>query len=432
MKRFVAGIPLALGALLLATAAPEVPRAQEAAATFVKQVPWYGNGVWMKIDTHIHTQFSDGVRTVEDIAARAQPNGLDAIAITDHSDANLRAATYNYFEAINNARQKYPKLIIITGVEWNVPPHKGQGHVVVLVDKPAERQLAEFKTRFDDLQRTGENPELGVKGIEWLAENATVDGLAPLALYEHPSRSASLDIDTAADFRRWRAVNEIVIGYSGAPGHQGTKPIGSYKGRQQTIDRWDPIVQPGQAWDRLLAEGFNVWAAGAPSDFHEERLTGLADYRPGIFSETWVYAPERSIRGVLQALRAGSYFGDHGRIVRNVDFRVVAPGLPRAASAGEVIAVPKGATVDVEMSFDVSDDPWRSGPNSVEVVELIAVTPNKAWIEASEPPRGNGPQLRRTMQISEETVFRGRGYHLLETGTKLAFYTNPVRVKVQR
>ncbi len=432
MKPAVTLSGIALGVLLAFGAGRQIPAAQSPpAATFVRQVPWYGNGVWLKVDTHIHTKFSDGARTVDDIAMRAIPSGLDAIAITDHLDANLRAATYDYFDAIATARKKHPDLIIMTGAEWNVPPHKGQGHIVVLVDTPAERQLADFKREFDDLQRSGENPELGDAGFQWLAENATVDGLPPVAIYEHPSRAA-FDIDTVADFHRWRAVNDILIGYSGAPGHQGTKPIGSYTSRKKTIERWDPVVATlGDEWDKLLAEGLDVWGAGAPSDFHEASLTGLADYWPGTFSETWVYAPEKTVRGILRALRAGSFFGDHGRIVRNVELRVNAEGLPRPAGVGETIEVAKGSKVDVDLTYDVPAESWRPGPNHIDVVELITIDKTGAKILASEPPRGKGTALSRTIDINDDIVFRARGFRILETGTRLAFYTNPVRVKIR-
>src|SRR4051794_17970772 len=83
--------------------------------------------------------------------------------------------------------------------------------------------------------------------------------------------------------------------------------------KAQSVDRWDPAVaRLGDAWDTLLAGGLDVWAAHAPSDFHNADPNDLNDYWPGQFSETWLYAPERTHAGALRALRAGTFFAAHG------------------------------------------------------------------------------------------------------------------------
>jgi hypothetical protein len=234
--------------------------------------------------------------------------------------------------------------------------------------------------------------------------------------------------------KAWRAVNDIVIGFAGAPGHQGSKPIGSYANRELPIDRWDPVAaRVGDAWDTLLREGLDVWAAYAPSDFHTESLDGLGDYWPGQFAETWVYAPERSSAGVLRALRAGSFFADHGRIVREAELHVSTPGLPRPAGAGEVISVSPNAEVSVDLSFNVPPQAWRPGPNHLDHVEIIGIDHDGAKIIAQGHPEGSGPAIAKTVRVpADGIVFRARGFSNLETGTRLAFYTNPVRVVVNR
>ena len=165
------------------------------------------------------------------------------------------------------------------------------------------------------------------------------------------------------------------------------------------MDRWDPVAaRVGDAWDTSAC--VRASTSGRPTHHPtstRENLSDLADYWPGEFSETWVYAPERSAAGVLRALRAGSFFADHGRIVREVELRVNTDGLPRAAGAGESISVAPDATLVAQVTFQVPPTAWRSGPNHIDLVELIGIDQSGAKVLAQGAPEtsGRGADLHR-------------------------------------
>ncbi|HEV3342439.1 MAG TPA: VanZ family protein [Pirellulales bacterium] len=289
--------------------------------------------------------------------------------------------------------------------------------------------LAEFKAEFDDLGREAHDPMLAEQGLKWLASRAAAEGVRPVAMLEHPSQKRESSDQVAGDVRRWRTVNDIVVGLSGAPGHQGMEPVGGYRSRTKTIDRWDPVVADlGDAWDKLLADEIDVWAASAPSDFHDDTDGGLRDYWPGQFSETWLYAPDRTAEGALQALRAGTFFGVQGHIAREVELLVEAEGLPRPAMAGECVEVGSGSQVTVRLQYKSPKEDWDGRTNRIDKVELIAVADGTAATLAFGRPNPSGPALTEKVEVPERgIVIRARGGN-----GDLMFYTNPIRVRARQ
>ena len=74
----------------------------------------------MKIDPHCHTNYSDGISTIKEIALEAKKKGLDAIAITDHN------STQGWPDAIKASKElNFP---IILGDEIN----SKQGEIIGL------------------------------------------------------------------------------------------------------------------------------------------------------------------------------------------------------------------------------------------------------------------------------------------------------------
>ena len=407
---------LSVCALLVACGDAEEPE-------FLTSVPWSFSDTYLLVDTHTHTTFSDGSLTPEELLALASKHGCDGIAITDHSDAEATASEA-YFAAIDAARARFPRLITVAGLEWNIPPYGGREHLIVLTDPSVERELNEFRSRYEEDQTTAAD------GLMWLhrRQERPYD---VLGLYAHPSRKDATAQENFDDMIRWRAANDVVIGFEGAPGHQRAEALGSYKGAIKTIHGWDPVVaEVGGVWDRLLDEGHDVWAASAPSDYHNDRL----DYPPCAFSRTHVQVAERSQQGMLAGLKAGSFWADHGKLLASLDFHVTAADLIVPASPGESFYLANAGALTVTVGLrTVVDD------KSSLRVELIG-NGRGGTAEILSSQQVSGPTATVEEVFSEfqtgadgrSIFFRVRIRQQDESGRELAAYSNPIRVFLNR
>ena len=312
----------------------------------------------MVFDSHTHTTFSDGALQPMLLAEKAVENGCTAFAVTDHGDLTVRAATPEYFAEVDAIRARFPEMVVLAGLEWNIPPYLGREHVTVLVEPSLERQvLPEFKSRFEDKSAVVED------ALQWLA--AQVGRPESVALiYNHPSRLAPDPEENYRDYSKWQAQQDLFIGFEGGPGHQKSDPPGDYRGRIRTRDRWDPVVaEIGGTWDRLLDQGHHVWGALAVSDYH-----GGQDFAPCSFARTYLRVPQKDQRGVLQALRAGSFWAGHGRILDDLAFIAVHPTLGLPATTGETVRLRRSSSV---LTFRIALKRGPAGVGLPLTVEII-------------------------------------------------------------
>ena len=402
----------ALSALYGCDAPPREP-------LFVTTVPWALAERWMNVDTHTHTRFSDGALNVAELADSAREHGCHGIAITDHTDEGSATASSDYFAAIAAARAEHDFPYILAGVEWNVPPYAGREHVAVLAHPELEAQLQKFKATFE----TGD----AAAGFKWLAEIRRQPHDV-VAFYNHPSRKDFEVEENLTDFLNWTKGSDVLIGFEGGPGHQRKSPRGDYFETLSTVDGWDPMVaNVGDVWDRLLDVGVDAWGALATSDFHNAGV----DFAPCEFSRTHVLVPEVSEQGILMGLRAGAFWGEMGRFLKKLDFRVTSPGLIVPAVPGESFTL--GEAPGLRILVDLQRTP-EAASQALEI-SLIgnAASGFPEVIEAQILEAGSDAVVwsiaRPTVGADQRSMYlRLRVRSTVADGMQAMAYSNAVRV----
>ena len=412
-----------------------LPSGLEAAAAPVQgrraqQAP-RGGYTWLAGDHHIHTQFSpDAQYRVADQVKHAAAYGLDWMVITDHgTEAHAKIGVEKVNPEIRHARRGYD-MLVFQGLEWNIPAAE---HGTVFVH-PGEHEVAVLK-RFEqsfDGSVTGtsasspENETLALRGLDYLAtvvERGRVEDALMLA--NHPARKG---IDSPHEIRGWRDRQpRIAVGMEGAPGHQAAsipEPYGPGAGRgyydnspsadsfpgypAESYVTWGGFdwmtATVGGLWDSLLAEG-RPWWITANSDSHtvyrEESVRrpgadtseyfnqygqygdpvhGSAgpqldngDFWPGYYSRTHVGARQDSYAAVMNGLRAGRVWVDHGSLLEGLDVRVRragsdGPGFP----LGSAVDVKRGQRLELVISIDPATQPnWAQFVPRLAKVDVI-------------------------------------------------------------
>ena len=298
-------------------------------------IPWAANDASIIFDHHTHTKYSDGNFTVAALATMAAENGCNALAITDHTDVK-RMRSMQRIDDIRVARLQHPELMIIAGAELNPPQYQGREHVSLLVSPSFEQPF------FSDFHKVLNSNHFSTDAalFEYLASQPHATQQL-LAIYNHPSRKDEDPLENDNDFLTWHTLSGgVLIGMSGAPGHQRSATIGSYRQRITPIDRWDPVVaEVGGTVDRLLENGHNPYAAIASSDFHNTQM----DFAPCAFSRIHVSAPTQDYNGLFTALHAGTFWASHGKFLSQFKLRLELNDAQRLLHPGETATASLGS-----------------------------------------------------------------------------------------
>ncbi|MFJ3223801.1 PHP domain-containing protein [Streptomyces sp. NPDC086783] len=380
--------------------------------------------LWLSGDHHIHTQYSsDGKYRVGDQVRQGARHGLDWMVITDHgSETHAKIGVEKVNPDIKEARAAHQDTLVFQGLEWNIPAAE-HGTVFVHPGKNEVSVLKQFETSYDGSVKgasdsTPANEALAVAGLNFLAEQVQRRKVKDaLMLANHPARRG---VDSPHEIRGWRDATgsgrQIAIGFEGAPGHQAAGlgmgrargiydnspsansfagyPLESYR----TWGGFDWMTATvGGLWDSLLAEGKPWWITansdshqvytdtavrgGPDSDFtangrHTDPVYGgkvdltQGDYWPGQYSRTHVGADGFSYAAVMDGIRAGRIWVDHGGLIAGLDARVSGGG--RWATLGGALHVKKGTKVTVTIDVALAGGPnWAGFVPELDRVDVI-------------------------------------------------------------
>ncbi|MFE4421571.1 PHP domain-containing protein [Streptomyces sp. NPDC056817] len=378
-----------------------------------------GGYLWLAGDHHIHTQYSsDGKYRVVDHVRQANAHGLDWMVITDHgSEQHAKIGVEKVNPDIVAARGQISDTLVFQGLEWNIPAAE-HGTVFVHPGSNEVAVLKEFENSFDGAVKkatanTPANEALAIAGVNFLAEQVQRRKVKDaLFLANHPARKG---IDSPHEIRAWRdAQPTIAVGMEGAPGHQAAglrAPGGPGSGRGyydgspgadsfsgyplESYRTWGGFdwmtATVGGLWDSLLAEGKPWWITansdshsvyadssvrGPGSDFnanghYEDPVHGGAlnlgdgDFWPGQYSRTHVGAASFSYQAVMEGIRAGRVWVDHGGLISGLNAQLRSGG--KAVTLGDVLHVRRGSQVDLVVEISLAN-----GPNWAQFVPKLA------------------------------------------------------------
>ncbi len=350
---------------------------------------------------------------------------MDWLVITDHgSVTHAKIGVEKVNPDIREARDAHEDTLVFQGLEWNIPAAE-HGTVFVHPGRHEVSVLKQFETDYDGSVKgagdsTPANEALAVAGLSFLADQVKRRKVKDaLMLANHPARKG---IDSPHEIRAWRDAtsrgHQIAVGFEGAPGHQAAglpKPLGMGRARGiydgspgansfpgyplESYRTWGGFdwmtATVGGLWDSLIAEG-RPWWITANSDSHQVYADTAArgggdfnangryddpvyagridvtqgDFWPGQYSRTHVGSDGFSYGAVMDGIRAGRIWVDHGQLISGLDVRVSGGG--RWATLGGALHVRKGTRVTLSMDVALAGGPnWAGFTPKLARVDVI-------------------------------------------------------------
>jgi hypothetical protein len=334
------------------------------------------------INLHMHTCFSDGTGTHEEIAEAALKAGLDAVIITDHNVFVKGPEGYYH-----NGKQR---LLLLVGEEIHDRTRIPQkSHLLVL---GAGEELASLSGDLDQL-------------IKAIKKN---DGLAFVAHPSDPEAPAVGEPDLS--WVDWQVQGldglEIWNGFSEFKSLLKTKLHAIYYAYNPERIAHGPFPETLRKWDEMLGKGDRMFAIGG-SDAHALKIA-LGPLHRTIFPYEYHFRSinthlicDESISGdiekdrklIYKALKRGSAFIGNDRPASTRGFNYVAHGYGRQAQMGEEISAERGITFQIRLPSPADCRLVRGGEilrlwRNQERCTYITNQPGAYRVEAYIPYKG--------------------------------------------
>ena len=290
------------------------------------------------VNLHMHTPYSDGHYTHDQIAAAALRSGLDAVIVTDHNV--WVGGPEDYYKDGDR------RVLVLVGEEIHDQAREPQkSHLLVF---GARRELATYayepQRLLDAVNKAG--------GLAFLAH--PVDPAAP-AVGEGDISWADWNVSGYTGIELWN-------GFSEFKGLLKSKLHGLYYAYNPRRIARGPFPETLSKWDALLAEGKRVVAIGG-SDAHALPAR-MGPLRRTLFPyefhfrciNTHVLVPrpptgEAAADGqmILEALRQGHCFIGYDLPAPTRGFRLIVHGADKSAGMGDEISSKNGVTFQVRL-----------------------------------------------------------------------------------
>ncbi|MCC6139902.1 MAG: hypothetical protein IT389_04715 [Nitrospira sp.] len=466
----------------------------------------------LRVAIHVHSTASTGTLSLEELAARAEQQGLDAIVLSDNFSLDyeyglqpfsgllkktvsfpsvLSYGVERYLDEIHAVQARHPQLVMVPGVEvapyyywtgsvWrgDLTMHDAQRNLLVLgltkpedyralpargnpasftldgaslvnvaplllvipalfLWTPSRRAVAGWREPVSVTRRIGAALCL-VLAVATLV-NAWPLGTPPFSSYESQLgyRPYQALVDAAKQrgavtvwsMTEARDLQSYAFGPLGAvtvrtDAHPEALALTSgYAGFGGLYQDTRTIQSAGGLWDRTIQAHRHTAAHAVPAMVGEIAFHGLADKGKDLDRVvTTVFATERSVAGVLEAIRSGHAYaaaaGDHGVMLTLDEFTVRCECDQAVAGIGERLTLPSGSHAVATVRISA-----RDGQAHPVTLRLIRSGEIAGTAKAETPVQ---------YQVADaQAIPEGGAYYRLEAvGQSGELLTNPIYVDV--